>query len=175
MSHDRLFWQTSGPPVVWATGWRQDRQKQVRHNLLLSIKYWLIFKPMDLETALVRELPCGHCFAGSTLLSFNTFEFNKFFLNTNQFQHFCIQHPFYSTLLLFNKHLFNTSCTPHIQQFLYSTLLDFNTHGFNTTWFQQSWVQQSLFSTNLDSTIIVFNTLVFNNPCFQQSFMWYFC
>ena len=24
------------------------------------------------------ELPHGHCFAGSTLLGFNTFEFNKF-------------------------------------------------------------------------------------------------
>ena len=158
VSHDRLFWQTSGPLVVWATGWRQDRQKQLRHNLLLSIIYWLIFKPMDFEIALVRELPCGHCFAGWTLLGFSTFEFNNSFINTTRFQHFCIQHILYSTLLLFNKHLFNT---PRIQQLLYSTLLDFNNHGFNSTQFQQSWIQHSLFSTNLDSTI-----LVFNNPLF---------
>ena len=49
-----------------------------------------------------QELPRGHCFEGSTLLGFNTFEFNKFFLNTTQFQRFCIQHLLYSTLLLFN-------------------------------------------------------------------------
>jgi hypothetical protein len=56
-----------------------------------------------------------------------------------------------------------------------STILVFNKPGFNTTCFQHPWFQQSLIST-----ILVFNNpcfqqslistiLDFNNPCFQQS------
>ena len=36
----------------------------------------------DTDTHPCPELPCGDCYTDSTLLGFNTFEFNKFLLNT---------------------------------------------------------------------------------------------
>ena len=97
-------------------------------DVLLAFRFSALWAELVIKSPCLSpsvKLPHGDCFTGSALLCFNTFEFNKFLLNTTWF----------------NKHLFNISC---IQHTLHSTNL-----VFNTIWLQQSLIQQSLFSTHL--------------------------
>ena len=116
-------------------------------------------------------LQAQHYLVSTVLNSINTFSTLLYF-NTSAFNTSCIQHYSYSTNTYSTHPAFNT---PSIQQFLYLTLLDFNNHGFNTTLFEQSWIQQSLFSTNLDSTPLVSTILVFYNHSCNFFLVHLFC